>query len=112
MYLHKTPFWVKYAFSSYTWRINEKEKVLYLTFDDGPVPGPTEFVLEQLAIYQAKATFFCVGENVKKHPGVFQQIIEGGHRVGNHTFNHLNGWKTDDASYLENVNRCAEILGE
>lgn len=112
MFLHKTPFWFKYLFPSYTWEVKEKSNSLYLTFDDGPIPGVTEFVLEQLKLYQAKATFFCVGENVKKHPEIFQKIIEGGHRVGNHTYNHLNGWKTADSQYLDNVEKCAEFLSK
>ncbi len=110
MYLHRTPFWAKHLFPSYTWKINEKAKYLYLTFDDGPVPGATEFVLDQLKLHQAKATFFCVGENVEKHPEVFKKIVAEGHRVGNHTFNHLNGWKTDNAYYVENVKKCAGVL--
>src|SRR5690606_15105249 len=112
MFLHKTPFWFKYLFPSYTWEVKEKSNSLYLTFDDGPIPGVTEFASEQLKLYQAKATLFCVGENVKKHPEIFQKIIEGGHRVGNHTYNHLNGWKTADSQYLDNVEKCAEVLSK
>ena len=83
---------------------------LYLTFDDGPVPGPTEFVLETLKKYEAKATFFCIGENISKHASVFKKIVADGHAVGNHTFHHLNGWKTGTDDYYKNVTRCeAEI---
>lgn len=93
-----------------TWKVKTAEKVIYLTFDDGPIPDVTEFVLEQLAEFNAKATFFCIGDNVLKHPDIFRKIIEGGHSVGNHTFNHLNGWKTDNATYFDNVALCqAEI---
>src|SRR5690606_12061803 len=106
------PFWVKYLFPFYTWHVQEQSKYLYLTFDDGPIPGVTEFVLEQLNLYGAKATFFCVGDNVNKHPEVFKKIIEAGHRVGNHTYHHLDGWKSDDAHYLDNVKKCSTILSK
>ncbi len=79
---------------------------LYLTFDDGPVPGPTEFVLEELKKVNAKATFFCIGDNVQKHPQVFDKVLADGHAVGNHTFNHLKGWSTSLQQYLENVALC------
>ena len=85
------------------WRIPTEKKELYLTFDDGPVPGPTEFVLDTLKQFSIKATFFCIGDNVRKHPTVFKRIIDEGHAVGNHTFNHLKGWSTPLNSYLENV---------
>lgn len=83
---------------------------LYLTFDDGPVPGPTEFVLDELQKVSAKATFFCIGDNVRKHPGVFKKVVAAGHSIGNHTFNHLNGWKTKNKVYLGNVAQFEEIL--
>lgn len=87
-------------------------KKLYLTFDDGPVPGPTEFVLDQLGRTGIKATFFCIGDNVKKHPGVFKRILAEGHAVGNHTFNHLSGWKTGKSEYLANVSMCDNVIRE
>ncbi|MCX6243643.1 MAG: polysaccharide deacetylase family protein [Bacteroidetes bacterium] len=87
-----------------------QEKVLYLTFDDGPVPGITPEVLRILQERNVMATFFVVGENVKKHPDVFRLIIAAGHAVGNHTFHHLNGWKTPPAMYVEDVMRCNEYL--
>lgn len=79
---------------------------MFLTFDDGPVPGPTDFVLETLHKHNCKATFFCIGDNVRKHPEVFKRIVENGHGIGNHTFNHLKGWSTPLESYIENVNLC------
>ncbi len=82
------------------------EKELYLTFDDGPIPGPTEFVLDELEKAHAKATFFCIGENVSKHPAIFQNVVSQGHAVGNHTFNHLKGWNYGVAEYLENTRLC------
>lgn len=85
-------------------------KTVYLTFDDGPVPGVTDWVLAQLTHYQVGATFFCVGDNIRKHPGVFENILAGNHSVGNHTFHHLNGWKTKTEPYLENVQLCQPYL--
>lgn len=87
-----------------------REKALYLTFDDGPIPEVTPWVLETLSQYAGKATFFCIGDNVRKHPAIYQRIREEGHAVGNHTFNHLNGWKTSRDAYLENVGKCAELV--
>lgn len=110
MYLSKTPQLVKNILSNFTWHIPTSEKVIFLTFDDGPIPEATPWVLEVLRGYDAKATFFCVGDNVRKHPEVFQQILEEGHAVGNHTFNHLKGWKTNTSDYLENVARCAQMV--
>lgn len=85
------------------WAFSKKEKVVYLTFDDGPIPEITPWVLETLGKRGAKATFFCIGENVKKHPSIFQEIIAKGHAVGNHTFSHLNGWQTESSKYIENT---------
>jgi peptidoglycan/xylan/chitin deacetylase (PgdA/CDA1 family) len=110
MYLSKTPRLVKNLLSNFTWQILTSEKVIFLTFDDGPIPEATPWVLEVLRGYNAKATFFCVGDNVRKYPEVFQQILSEGHAVGNHTFNHLKGWKTNTSDYLENVERCAEMV--
>ncbi len=87
-----------------------KQRVLYLTFDDGPVDGPTDFVLETLARYKAGATFFCIGDNIRKHEHVFRRVIDGGHVVGNHTFNHLNGWKTSLEEYRENTIKCEDAI--
>lgn len=85
------------------------EKKVYLTFDDGPIPEITPFILDILKKYQAKATFFCVGENIKKNPHLFQRILDEGHQVGNHTHNHLKGWETNDEQYLANVAKCQEL---
>ena len=84
------------------------EKEIYLTFDDGPIPGPTEFVLDQLDKASAKATFFCIGDNVSKHPAIFQNIVRRGHAIGNHTFNHLKGWNCNVSDYLANIRRCQD----
>ena len=107
MYLVKTPQFIQKLFPNFTWRVPSGEKIIYLTFDDGPIPEVTPWVLEQLKQYDAKATFFCVGDNIRKHPEVFGQILEAGHTVGNHTFSHLNGWTTDNVKYFLNVRRCA-----
>jgi len=104
----KTPYFFKFIFPKYTWDFytKEKGKHLYLTFDDGPIPEITEFVLHQLKQYNAKATFFCIGENIKKHPSIFIKIIKEGHSIGNHTMNHLKAWKSDTETYIENVISC------
>ena len=108
MYLTKTPSFIQSLFPDYIWRLPTSEPVLYLTFDDGPIPGVTEWVLDQLDKYEAKATFFCVGENVQHHPDVYQRILSVGHAVGNHTHNHKNGWQTDKMQYLDNIAQCAK----
>ena len=102
----KTNYFVKKIFPNYIWDIPNHENKVYLTFDDGPTPEITEWTLEQLKKYDAKATFFCIGNNIEKHPIIFQKIIQDSHSVGNHTFNHLKGWKTSDKKYIENVALC------
>lgn len=104
------PFLVKKLFRSLVWNIPTKDLVLFLTFDDGPIPEVTPAVLKLLQKYNATASFFCIGDNVRKYPGVFQQVVDAGHVIGNHTFNHLNGWKTKADRYLENVEQCAQEL--
>ena len=91
-------------------RMPGQEKRIFLTFDDGPVPEVTPEVLKILADHDAKASFFMVGDNVKKHPEVYAQVIAGGHAAGNHTFHHLNGWKTAPAAYAEDVKRCDALF--
>ncbi|HAD13392.1 MAG TPA: polysaccharide deacetylase family protein [Saprospirales bacterium] len=110
MFFAKTPVVVKALLPQYVWHIPTEDKVLYLTFDDGPVPEATPWVLDLLKKHDAKATFFCVGDNVRKHPAVYRRILEEGHAVGNHTYNHLNGWKTQTFDYLKNVQRCRQIV--
>ncbi len=102
-YLVKTPLLLKKIYSSYLWSINTKEKILYLTFDDGPHPEITPFVLRELKRHDALATFFCIGKNVISHPAVYKQIQDEGHTVGNHTYNHLNGWKTSNDLYMKDI---------
>jgi peptidoglycan/xylan/chitin deacetylase (PgdA/CDA1 family) len=109
MYLVKSPFLLKWYYPSLTWNKTRKEKVIYLTFDDGPIPDVTPFVLKTLKDFNAKATFFCIGDNIRKHPDIFKQLKEEGHQVGNHTFNHLKGWKTEDKTYLQNFKMCQDL---
>lgn len=97
------PWLVKKLYPSLVWAMPGTEKNLYLSFDDGPHATATPFVLEQLKQFNAKATFFCIGKNVVELPELYRQILDAGHAVGNHTFNHLNGWKTKDKAYIDNI---------
>lgn len=110
MFLHYSPLWLKALYPRYTWHVPTAEKEIFLTFDDGPIPDITEFVLDTLKQFEAKATFFCIGDNVRKHPSVYSKILDQGHSVGNHTFNHMNGWKSDDQEYLANIDLCEKQL--
>ncbi len=102
-YLAKTPGWIKRFYNESIWAMPTREKILYLSFDDGPHPTITDLVLDELKKYNAKASFFCIGNNVLKFPEVYERIIRAGHTVGNHSFSHINGWKTADAFYLEDI---------
>jgi peptidoglycan/xylan/chitin deacetylase (PgdA/CDA1 family) len=106
-YSIKTPWWLRSLYGKLVWRMPKDEQAVYLTFDDGPHPTATPFVLEQLKQHGAKATFFCIGKNVMEYPDIYQQILDDGHAVGNHTQNHVNGWKTDTEAYLDNVKQAA-----
>lgn len=97
-------------FSKLTFRIKTGEKKIYLTFDDGPSPETTPWVLDELKKSEASATFFCVGAQVEKHPEIFNEIVEQGHAVGNHTMHHLNGWKSSVSDYLVDVKQCEDVL--
>jgi len=110
MYLIRTPAFVQQLFPSFIWRSETADNQLYLTFDDGPVPQVTPWVLDQLQEYDAHATFFCVGENVQRYPDIYRRIQEEGHTVGNHTYNHISGWSHDPQAYLENVSTCSEYV--
>ena len=99
------PLWGKVV-----WRKDPSKKVIYLTFDDGPVPEVTPLVLDLLDEHNIKATFFCVGENVQKHPDTFAQVMSRGHKVGNHTFNHLKGFSVTDEEYYGNIDKAAELI--
>lgn len=109
-YLIKAPWIFKKWYHECIWNIPTDEKIIYLTFDDGPDPEATAFVLETLQQYEASATFFCIGSRVEANPEMYQRIIEEGHSIGNHTYDHLNGWKTDDKEYLNNVRKAAKFI--
>ena len=102
----KTNYFIKRIFPNYVWDIPNNENYVYMTFDDGPTPEVTEWTLEQLKKYNAKATFFCIGNNIEEHPEIFNKVVAEGHAIGNHTFNHLKGWQTATNKYLENVSLC------
>jgi peptidoglycan-N-acetylglucosamine deacetylase len=108
LYWAKKPGFIKRLFCNQTWSIPNKDNKIYLTFDDGPIPEVTEWVLKVLKESNIKATFFCIGDNIRKFPHIFQKVISEGHIIGNHTCNHLNGWKTNNDDYIENVNQCFE----
>lgn len=110
MYLVKTPWLLKKLYPQLTWNLDRDKPVIYLTFDDGPIPVVTPFVLKILKRFNAKATFFCIGDNVQKHPDIFKQVQADGHAIGNHTFNHLKGWKTEDTTYRDNFVQADKLL--
>lgn len=109
-YWVKTGWLIKKIFSGYVWDIPATQETVYLTFDDGPIPQVTEWVLDLLKQHSIKATFFCIGDNIDKNPGVFQKVIKEGHTIGNHTYNHINGWNTDTAAYLKNIETCRQSI--
>ena len=106
----KTPSWLRWSAPSLIWKVKDSPLGIYLTFYDGPVPEATPFVLSLLEKYRAGATFFCVGDNIRKHPEIFRQVVAAGHGIGNHTFNHLNGWRTGSAGYFKNIRLCDELI--
>jgi peptidoglycan/xylan/chitin deacetylase (PgdA/CDA1 family) len=110
MFIEQPPWFYRVLFPGATWRIPTEKKCVYLTFDDGPIPEVTPWVLEQLDQFNVKATFFLVGDNVRKHPEEFQMVLDHGHHVGNHTFNHIQGiqYHTDD--YIANVDKANELI--
>jgi len=108
----RTPFIFPLLYPRLIWRWPTTEKKIYLTFDDGPVPDPTHFVLDQLHLFNARATFFCIGNNVVKHSALFHQIKAAGHTIGNHTFNHVSGWGNSSEAYHQDVKRCQEVVGD
>ncbi|MEM1357345.1 MAG: polysaccharide deacetylase family protein [Bacteroidota bacterium] len=108
MYLVKTPRVIQKLFPNFHWRVESSDApTIYFTFDDGPIPQLTPWVLEQLAEFNAKATFFCVGNNVRRYPELVDQVLDAGHSVGNHTMHHLDGWKSDNVPYFHDVRHCA-----
>ena len=110
MLIERTPTLYRNLYRGSHWRFNTDKKVVYLTFDDGPIPELTPWVLDLLDKYNIKATFFCVGDNVQKHPDIYQMIHERGHITGNHTFHHIQGLKTDTQSYMQDVQEAGELI--
>jgi peptidoglycan/xylan/chitin deacetylase (PgdA/CDA1 family) len=109
-YFYKTPGFLKGISRSLIWDAQSDQKEIYLTFDDGPIPDLTAYVLDELEKFNAKATFFCVGDNIRKYPEIFQSVRDRGHSIGNHTFNHLKSWSTGLEEYIENVEECQAII--
>lgn len=110
MRFFRTPQVLEWLLPHFEWNGPVSDKTIYLTFDDGPIPEVTEFVLNVLREHRAKATFFCVGQNVERHPHIAKQVLEAGHVLGNHTHNHLSGWKNEARTYLRNVDECQAAL--
>jgi peptidoglycan-N-acetylglucosamine deacetylase len=106
----KTSKLAKSLFPDLVWDLPSNKKVVYLTFDDGPTPIVTDWTLDVLKQYNAKATFFCIGKNVDAYPLIFKRIVYEGHSVGNHTYNHLKGWKTNTKNYLKDIDEAQEVL--
>ena len=111
MILEQPSFWLRWLFPRALWRMNKEEHTVYLTFDDGPIPEATPFILETLRAFDAHATIFMVGDNVRKYPDLFRRVVEEGHQVGNHTFNHLGGLKHLTRTYIENTEKANKLIG-
>ena len=111
MILEQPSFWLRWMFPRALWRMDKHDHAVYLTFDDGPIPESTPFILKTLREFDAKATFFMVGDNVRKYPHLFKQLVEEGHQVGNHTFNHLGGLKHLTKTYVDNTQKANELIG-
>ena len=114
MFFVRTPILLMKVFPKLIWRFKEKEKEnsnhVYLTFDDGPTPGVTTWVLDQLRQFEAQGTFFCLGKNVEKNPDLYKKIIEEGHAVGNHTYSHLKGWQMDNTEYFSDIDLANNFI--
>ncbi len=109
-YFVKTPSLVPVLYQHQIWSFSSKQKNIYLTFDDGPTPKITDWVLDTLQQYKASATFFCIGKNIEAHPTIFNRIIDNGHSIGNHTYDHLNGWKTSTKDYLSSILKTERLI--
>lgn len=112
MFIEQPPQIIRYLYPSAIWRMDKDERAVYLTLDDGPIPRVTPWVLDVLDKYGIKATFFMVGDNIRKHPDEFRMVVERGHRIGNHTFNHIRGLSYDINSYLENTEKACRMMME
>ncbi|MEQ8583423.1 MAG: polysaccharide deacetylase family protein [Marinoscillum sp.] len=110
-YFLKNPFWVRWRYPGAVWKVPTTKRELFLTFDDGPHPVATPYVLDLLAKYQARATFFCVGTCIERSGHLMERMVRAGHMIGNHTHSHPDGWVSDTASYLEEVTACQNLIG-
>lgn len=110
MFLPKSPKIIKALYSQLTWEMPNTENKIYLTFDDGPTTEITDWTLGVLKQYNIQATFFCLGQNVEKHPKLYQRILNEGHAVGNHSYSHPSGWKTDDTDYFGDINKTQKLI--
>ena len=110
MFIEQPPWFYRALFPGVTWRMPAEPKCVYLTFDDGPIPEVTPWVLDTLDRFGVKATFFMVGDNVRKHPDIFRMVVDRGHRIGNHTFNHIQGWRYWTKNYLANVAKAEDYI--
>jgi len=109
-YLTSSPWWLRRLYPDCLWEMPPEDGKVYLTFDDGPHPEATPLVLDMLAAAGAKASFFCIGDNVRKYPEIYQRIVQEGHRVGNHSYHHLNGWKTNNGAYLKDIQEAQTLI--
>jgi peptidoglycan/xylan/chitin deacetylase (PgdA/CDA1 family) len=110
MIIEQPPKFFRALYPQATFRMNPKERAVYLTFDDGPIPEVTPWVLALLESYSIKATFFMVGDNIRKHPEEFRMVVDAGHRIGNHTYNHIRGFEYTAGQYLENVEKANALM--
>ena len=110
MFIEQPARWLRWLYPHATWRMNPKEHAVYLTFDDGPIPEATPFILQTLRRYGIKATFFMVGDNVRKYPELYEQVVKEGHQIGNHTMNHISGFKHWTTTYIINTYQANELI--
>ena len=110
MIIEQPAMWLRWLYPRATWRMDKNVKAVYLTFDDGPIPEATPFILDTLAKHDVKATFFMVGDNVRKHPELYEKVVAAGHRIGNHTFNHIGGFRHTIKTYSANAEKANELL--
>ena len=110
MIIEQPAIWLRWLYPRATWRMDRNEKAVYLTFDDGPIPEATPFILDTLSQYGIKATFFMVGDNVRKYPELYNEVVAAGHRIGNHTFNHIGGFRHTITTYKANADKADQLL--
>ncbi|MBP3510980.1 MAG: polysaccharide deacetylase family protein [Prevotella sp.] len=110
MIIEQPAIWLRWLYPRATWRMDSREKAVYLTFDDGPIPEATPFILDTLAAAGIKATFFMVGDNVRKHPELYRRVVAEGHRIGNHTYNHMGGFRHSIKTYYDNAEKADSLL--